>query len=153
MIRIATRSDIPQVVELIVEFLQADTAYRQHIQQVNREHLYKLAYQVIHTGYIWLLFNGPVAVGLLAAVKEANMWIPHQVSLREIVWYVREEYRKTIGAGRLFINFCQTGDALIAAGQIFGYFTTRMTSTEDYDLLRRGFRVTETLYIRDQGEQ
>jgi len=38
---------------------------------------------------------------------------------------------------------------LLDNNEIQGYFTTRMTSTVDYDLERRGFRLTEKLYIKD----
>ena len=38
---------------------------------------------------------------------------------------------------------------MMAAGEIDGYFTTRMTSTVDYDLESRGFRLTEKLYLKD----
>jgi hypothetical protein len=88
-------------------------------------------------------------VGLLAATREQNIWIPEKVSLREIVWYVREEYRRSIGAGKLFIKFCEQAELLLKQDLIQGYFTTRMTTTEDYDLERRGFRLTEKLYIKD----
>jgi hypothetical protein len=75
--------------------------------------------------------------------------MPDKVSLRELVWYVKDEYRKTLGAGRLFIKFCEQGDELMESGEIDGYFTTRMRSTEDYDLEKRGFRLMESLYLKD----
>jgi hypothetical protein len=62
---------------------------------------------------------------------------------------VREAYRGTTGAGRLFVEFCKTGESLLNSGEIQGYFTTRMTTTTDYDLERRGFRLTEKLYLKD----
>jgi hypothetical protein len=148
MIRLATRSDLNLVTDLIIEFLNV-TSYTKHTEVIDREHIKKLVFSVIHHGYIWLYFNGEVAVGLLVAVKEQNIWMPNKTSLREMVWYVREEYRGTIGAGRLFIEFCQQADELLNNDEIQGYFTTRMTSTRDYDLESRGFRLTEKLYLKD----
>ena len=148
MIRLATRTDLNIVTDLIVEFLQS-TSYNNHTNNIDQAHIKKLVFSVLHQGYIWLYFNGEVAVGLLIAVKEQNTWMPNKTSLREMVWYVREEYRGTLGAGRLFIKFCEQGDELLAKDQIQGYFTTRMTSTTDYDLERRGFRLTEKLYLKD----
>jgi hypothetical protein len=148
MIRLATRADLNIVTDLLIEFLSS-TSYNKHIDHIDVNHIKKIAYAVLHQGYIWLYFNEEVAVGLLIAVKEQNMWMPDKVSLREMVWYVREEYRKTVGAGRLFIKFCEQGDLLLSNDEIQGYFTTRMTSTTDYDLESRGFRLTEKLYIRD----
>jgi hypothetical protein len=148
MIRLATRSDINLVADLLVEFLQS-TSYKDHTQTNNIEHIKKLMYAILHSGYIWLYFNGEVAVGLLVAAKEQNVWIPEKRSLREVVWYVREEYRGSISAGRLFIKFCEKGEELLDKDEIQGYFTTRMTSTTDYDLESRGFRLTEKLYLKD----
>ena len=105
-------------------------------------------YAILHSGYIWLYYNGEVCVGLLAAAKEQNMWIPEKRSLREVVWYVREEYRRTMGAGKLFVEFCKQAELLLEQNEINGYFTTRMTTTEDYDLERRGFSLTEKLYFK-----
>lgn len=104
---------------------------------------------MLQHGYIWLYFNGLVAVGLLVAVKEQNVWMPSKTSLRELVWFVRQEYRGTVGAGRLFIEFCQRAEQLLNNNDIQGYFTTRMTTTQDYDLESRGFRLTEKLYLKD----
>ena len=148
MIRLATRSDLPVIAELITEFLQ-ETSYANHADAVDRQHLLRLAYTVLHQGYIWLLWHDQTCVGLLIAVKEQNIWMPDKVSLREMVWYVKEQYRKTLGAGRLFVKFCEKGDELMASGEIEGFFTTRMTSTTDYDLEKRGFRLTERLYLKD----
>lgn len=148
MIRLATRSDLPVIAELITEFLQ-ETSYAKHADAVDRQHLLRLAYTVLHQGYIWLLWHDQTCVGLLIAVKEQNIWMPDKVSLREMVWYVKEQYRKTLGAGRLFVKFCEKGDELMARGEIEGFFTTRMTSTTDYDLEKRGFRLTERLYLKD----
>ena len=148
MIRLATRSDINVVADLLVEFL-LETSYNNHTEVIDREHIKKLVFTVIHHGYIWLYFNEEVAIGLLVAVKEQNMWMPNKTSLRELVWYVREEYRGTLGAGRLFIKFCEQAEKLLNNNEIQGYFTTRMTTTRDYDLESRGFRLTEKLYIKD----
>jgi len=148
MIRLATRADLNIVTELIVEFLQS-TSYKDHAQTNRPEHIKSLMYAILHSGYIWLYYNGEVCVGLLVAAKEQNIWIPEKRSLRELVWYVREEYRRTVGAGKLFVEFCKTAEQLLEDNEIDAYFTTRMTTTADYDLERRGFRLTEKLYLKD----
>jgi len=148
MIRLATRSDLNTITLLLVEFLSS-TSYDTHTDSVDREHIKRLAYTILYSGYTWLYYDKDTAVGLLIAVKESNMWMPSKTSLRELVWYVRESHRGTTGAGRLFVQFCQQGQSLLNSGEIQGYFTTRMTTTTDYDLERRGFRLTEKLYIKD----
>jgi hypothetical protein len=149
MIRLATRSDISAIAELLEEFL-LETDYAEHCEEIDHEYMKRLVFAVLHQGYIWLLCHDDVVVGCLIAVREQNIWMPKKVSLREMVWYVKEPYRKTLGAGRLFVKFCEKGDELMARGDIQGYFTTRMTSTTDYDLESRGFRLTEKLYLKDR---
>lgn len=148
MIRLATRSDLKAVTELLLEFLKS-SSYSDHADAVDPEHIQRLAFTALHQGYIWLYFVDQLPVGLLVAVKEANTWVPTKFSLRELVWYVKPEHRSGVGAGRLFVKFCQTGDDLLNTGRIQGYFTTRMATTTDYDLESRGFRLTEKLYIKD----
>lgn len=149
MIRLATRADLTAIAGLLEEFL-LETDYAEHCEEIDNEHLRKLVFAVLHQGYIWVLCHNDIIVGCLIAVKEQNVWMPNKVSLRELVWYVQEPYRKTIGAGRLFIKFCEQGDVMMKRGDIQGYFTTRMTSTTDYDLESRGFRLTEKLYLKDR---
>ena len=148
MIRSATRSDLNTVTLLLVEFLSS-TSYNKHTEEFEGEHIRRLAYSLLYSGYTWLYYADDTPVGLLIAVREPNIWIPKKTSLRELVWYVREEFRGTVGAGKLFVEFCRTGDRLLNSGEIQGYFTTRMTTTTDYDLERRGFRLTEKLYLKD----
>lgn len=148
MIRLATRSDLNLITDLIVEFLDS-TSYKNHIRTNDTTHIRKLVYGILYSGYVWLYYNDDKCVGLLIAVKEKNIWMPDKTSLRELVWYVREDYRGTIGAGKLFVEFCKKGDEMLKQDQIQGYFTTRMSTTADYDLERRGFRLTEKLYLKD----
>jgi len=148
MIRQATRSDLSAITELLTEFLH-ESSYASHVAEIDHDHIRRLTYAVLQQGHIWLLCHDEIVVGCLIAVKEQNIWMPSKVSLRELVWYVKEQYRRTLGAGRLFIKFCELGDQLIESGEIDGYFTTRMTSTTDYDLESRGFRLTEKLYLKD----
>jgi len=149
MIRLATRSDLNTVTNLLLEFL-TDSSYSNHCAEPDAEHIKRLVFSVLHQGYIWILFDGTEAQGILVAVKEASVWMPDRYSLRELVWYVRPEYRGTVSAGRMFIKFCEQGDQLLESGDISGYFTTRMSTTADYDLERRGFRQTEKLYIKEK---
>jgi hypothetical protein len=149
MIRLADRSDLKQISMLLCEFLK-ETSYSEHVDNVNQDHICAVAFNVLHQGYIWLYEVEGKLVGLLAAVKEPNVWIPSKTSLRELVWYVKPEYRNTAGSGKLFIKFNQMGAELLESGQIsLGYFTTRMGTTVDFDLESRGFRLVEKLYLKD----
>ena len=149
MIRLATRADLNNVTDLLLEFL-TETSYSNHCAEPDAEYLKRLVFSVLHQGYIWILFDADKPQGILVSIKEASIWMPNKISLRELVWYVRPEYRGTVSAGRMFVKFCEQGDKLLESGDISGYFTTRMSTTADYDLERRGFRQTEKLYIKEK---
>jgi hypothetical protein len=141
--------DLQDAIALLQRFLK-DTAYEQgKTASTNREHLGRLCHTIQNAGYIWLAYIDDQAVGILAAVKEPNMWSPKHQQLRELVWYVLPEYREQTVGGRLFLTYCNEGDSLIRAGVIDGYFTTRMATTNNIDLERRGFKLKESTYLKE----
>lgn len=146
MIRLAqTMQDISSVIDLLQDFL-TETSYSQGIEiSQDREHLGKISAKVQRNGYIWFAPQQ----GLLMAIKEPNLWAPDLVSLRELVWYVRPEYRNSTVAGRLFREFLNEGDRLKQLGQIAATVTTAMTTTRTLDYSRWGFRLTEQTYIKE----
>lgn len=149
MIRLATDSDTLKVVDLLRRFL-SETSYSQALQaRADTEHLCKLTWTIKQHGYIWLAFVDEQPVGLLMAIKEPNMWLPSARELREIVWYVVPEHRSSTVGGKLFLQYCKKGDELLSRGDIQGYFTTQMTTTKNIDLERRGFRPTETTFLKE----
>lgn len=149
MIRTATRSDLETITLLVTDFLQ-HTSYDNHLASgIDEQHLKKLIYAVLKIGKVWLYMRDEVAVGLLIAVKEQNIWMPSKTSLRELVFYVKEEHRRGPAAGKLFLTFCREAENMLNSGEIDGYLTTRMGTTDNYNLESRGFRLVETLYLKD----
>ena len=143
MIRLATTDDTLTVVNLLKSFLQ-ETSYDQGIEaSKDFEHLCKIVWMTLRHGYIWIAYVNDLPSGLLMAIKEPNMWHPKSIELREIVWYVIPEVRKTSLGGKLFLNYCKLGEDLKGKGLIQGYFTTQMSTTDNVDLEHRGFRLTE----------
>ena len=150
MVRLATRADLLTVTQLVIDFLQ-HTSYDNHLASgVDEDHIKKLIYVVLKVGKIWLYERDHVAVGLLIAIKEQNIWMPTKTSLRELVFYVNEEHRRGPAAGRLFLAFCHEAEDQLNKGEIDGYLTTRMGSTDSYNLESRGFRLVENLYLKDK---
>jgi hypothetical protein len=142
--------DLKDTIELVQTFLN-ETAYEQAPEaSKDLEHLGRLTYGILSKGFIWLAYVDEQPVGLLMAIKEPNMWAPNRHQLREIVWYVRPEHRMSSIGGRLFAKYCAQGEQLLEQGQIDGYFTTRMTSTDTIDYERRGFRLTEQTYLKER---
>jgi len=149
MIRLADHKDTFVIVELLRRFL-TETSYSQAEQAVkDTENLCKIIWLVQQHGYIWLAHQDSEPVGLLMAVKEPNMWLPSARELKELVWYVVPEARSSTVGGKLFLQYCKKGDELLAKKEIAGYFTTQMTTTKNIDLKRRGFKQTETTFLKE----
>lgn len=149
MIRLADLTDTAIIRDLLVEFLQ-ETAYEQAQDAAqDHEHLLKLIFSVQHHGRIWIAYSQDQPVGLLMAMTNANMWYPRARELRELVFFVKKSHRNSTIGGRLFREFCAYGEQLKSQGQIQGYFTTRMSTTVDFGLERRGFRLVEQTYLKE----
>ena len=149
MIRLASTDDTLTIVNLLKQFL-TETSYSQAVEaSQDFEHLCKVTWITLQHGYIWLAYVDELPVGLLMAVKEPNLWLPRVQELKELVWYIRPEYRKNSIGGKLFLNFCKKGEELLKSGEIQGYFTTKMTTTDTIDYESRGFRQTEVTYIKE----
>jgi hypothetical protein len=151
MIRQAhTMVDARSAMNLLKEFLQ-ETAYAQSEEVINNtEHLGKLVFSIMNHGYLWLALVEDEPVGLLMASVEPNLWAPKYNQLRELVWFVKKEHRRSTLGGRLFKEYCAKGEQLLSEGKIEGYFTTRMSTTDEVGLERRGFRLTEKTYLKER---
>ena len=148
MIRRARDQDIDQIVDLVELFLQ-ETAYSNRELGQDREHISRIVWTCLRQGYVWLAFDQDQAVGILIAVPETIFWQPHIRCLRELLWFVRSDYRSTSFGGRLFLEYEKTAEKLKTNQEIHGYFTTTMPTTKSIDLERRGFRLTEMTYLKE----
>lgn len=148
-IRCATRSDFSRIIELLDHYFN-ESIYGLHINEtVDPQHASKILFQVIHQGIIWLAEEEDKLIGMLAVVREPNVWFPDKISLRELMWYVHPDYRMTTAAGRLFREYTQCAEVELNNGRIEAYFMTAMSTTTNIDLKKRGFRLAENLYIKD----
>lgn len=142
--------DARHVIALMQSFLK-ETSYSQALAASNDvEHLGKLSFTFMQHGYVWLAFVKEQPVGMLIATVEPNMWSPKNRQMRELIWYVLPEHRKTSIGGRLFAKYCEQGEQLLEQGKIDGYFTTRMITTDPVGLERRGFKLKEMTYLKER---
>lgn len=148
MIKLADRADLDIIVQLVTEFL-TDTAYSKYAADVDPERVKKLCWGCLQLGYVWISWDKEQPTGLLMAIRESNVWIPEKISLKELVWYVKPQYRNTTAAGRLFSAFCTLAEKQLNTGSIEAYFIGVMSSTNTIDFERRGFRLAERLYMKD----
>lgn len=147
--KISSQEDIQQAIKLLEEFI-LETVYKGYKEDINTMHLGKMVHMVMHNHYAWLATIDDEPVGILLAVREANMWAPSQKQMRELVWYVKPEHRSGAIAGRLFLEYCKTAESLLEQGHIFGFFTSTQSTTQDINLERRGFKLVEKTFLKEQ---
>jgi N-acetylglutamate synthase-like GNAT family acetyltransferase len=148
-IRTATRSDLRSIIDLLAGYF-AESTYGLHVnEQVDADHATRLLFQVLHQGRIWLAYDDAELVGVLAVVREPNVWFPKKIALKEVAWYVTKAARTTSAGGRLFLAYEQWAQEQLSNGMVDAYFMTEMSTTSPIDFERRGFRLAERLYIKD----
>ena len=148
-IRTATRSDFSKIIELLDHYF-AESAYGLHVNESpDPQHASRILFQVIHQGVIWLAEDDEKLAGILAVVREPNVWFPAKISLREMMWYVHPDYRMGTTSGRLLREYTTWAENELNSGRIEAYFMTTMATTTNIDLKKRGFRLAENLYIKD----
>jgi len=148
-IRQATRSDFARIIELLDHYFD-ESAYGLHVSESpDPQHASRILFQVIHQGVIWLAEDDEKLAGILAVVREPNVWFPAKISLREMMWYVHPDYRMGTTSGRLLREYTTWAENELNSGRIEAYFMTTMATTTNIDLKKRGFRLAENLYIKD----
>lgn len=151
MIRQANRFDIDDIAEMFLDFAK-DSTYAHlvpsEVQDTDIEHIKHVIFCCMHAGFVLIAEIDNEPVGFLVAIRQPNMWYPGTMTLQENVWYVKSQHRKTSIGGKLWLEYCRRAEEMIAQGQIDRYTTTRMNTTADINLEKRGFRLTEHLYIK-----
>lgn len=142
--------EIQKAIDLMAEFLK-ESAYSD-VVEIDRNYLGRLCgIAQCQGGAIWMAYSDKEPVGLLIAVNEPNMWNLKQRHVREIMWYVKPEYRTSTLGGRLFKAYQEFCENLLEQGKIHAYFTTQMSTTKSIDLERRGFRFIERTYVKEKA--
>lgn len=148
MIRqIKSNEDIETVIELLRDFL-SETFFKDTLT-VNTMHLGKMVHAIIHSHVAWIAEIDGKPAGMLLAIKQPNIWDPSYVELRELAWYVRPEYRSGQAAGRLFLEYCKFAEKLKKEKKIGSYTVSSLSTTENLDLERRGFKIIEQTYSKE----
>ena len=148
-IRLATRTDFSDIIELLSGYFD-ESVYGSHVKELpDPQRCSQILFQLMHQGRIWLAYRDCELLGVLAVIREPNLWFPNKISLREVIWYVKPEARQGQAAGRLFLSYKLWAEQLLELGQIEAYFMTEMATTDSLNLQRRGFRLAENLYIKD----
>lgn len=148
MIRLATRYDIPRLLEIVEAY-----AYENPIkclgQQQNHfpKYVEELLFGIIAgRGFIYIDNN---MRGAIIAIKNSNIWSPKVKELNELLWWVEPEHRNGTIGGRLWKAFDDRAEAMLKAGDIDFVVTSVSANGPLIDYTKRGYKAVGASFVRE----
>ena len=148
MIRLATRYDIPRLLEIVEAY-----AYENPIKCLGRsnnhfpKYVEELLFSIIAgRGFIYIDNN---MRGALIAIKQSNVWSPNVKELNELLWWVEPEHRNGTIGGRLWKAFDERAEAMLKAGDIDFVVTSISANGPLIDYTKRGYAPLGASFVRE----
>lgn len=148
MIRLATRYDIPRLLEIVEAY-----AYENPIKCLGKSHNHfpkyveELLFSIIAgRGFIYIDNN---MRGAIVAIKQGNVWSPKVKELNELLWWVEPEHRNGTIGGRLWKAFDERAEAMLKAGDIDFVVTSISANGPLIDYTKRGYAPLGASFVRE----
>lgn len=143
MIRQATKFDTDRIIEMLRNYRSA-TPWDRLAECDNELHVKRLlAHVFAGMGVIFLAEREDQTVGMLIAVKNANIWDPDLIVMNELCYWVDPEWRGGTSGYRLLSAYKEHCDRLKEQGLIEAYTISKMVNSPDLDYSRFGFQKLE----------
>ena len=148
MIRLATRYDIPRLLEIVEAY-----AYENPIKVLGEQHNHfpryveELLFSIISgRGFIYIDEN---MRGAIIAIKQSNIWSPKVKELNELLWWVEPEHRNGTIGGRLWKAFDKRAEEMLKAGDVDFVVTSISASGPLIDYRKRGYKPLGAAFVRE----
>lgn len=148
MIRLATRYDIPRLLEIVEAY-----AYENPIQALAKQHNHfpryveELLFSIIAgRGFIYIDNN---MRGAIIAIKQGNIWSPKVKELNELLWWVEPEHRNGTVGGRLWKAFDERAGAMLKTGDIDFVVSSISARGPLIDYSKRGYAPLGASFVRE----
>ena len=148
MIRLATRYDIPRLLEIVEAY-----AYENPIKKLGEPnnhipcYVEELLFGIIQgRGFIYI---DKYLRGAIIAYKTSNIWSPKVNELNELLWWVEPEYRNGTVGGRLWKAFDKRANEMLEAGQVDFVCTSISANGPLIDYTRRGYKPLGATFVRE----
>jgi hypothetical protein len=148
MIRLATRYDIPRLLEIVEAY-----AYENPIQKLGQQnnhfpkYVEELLFSIIQgRGFIYV---DSYMRGAIVAYKTSNIWSPKVKELNELLWWVEPEYRNGTVGGRLWKAFDNRANAMLESGEVDFICTSISASGPLIDFTTRGYKPLGATFVKE----
>ena len=144
MIRQATKYDKKQIIEMMKLF-RAESHIEQYRDLDNVDYWNRLLDNILAgQGIIYIEDN----VGLIMGLIVPTIWCDKTLSLHELAWYVKPEFRHTTTGYRLLKAYVDYGKQLKQEGRIKMFTITKMVTSPDIKYGRFGFSKLDENWIQ-----
>lgn len=144
MIRLATRYDKTQVIELMKCF-RNESPVREVFAQDDEAHWHTILENIYAGAGAVFLEEGK---GLLLSMVLPTIWSNKVFALHELAWYVRPEFRGGTTGYKLFKAYIEYGNKLKQEGRVAYFTMTKLVTSPDIDYGRFGFKKTDENWVQ-----
>jgi GNAT superfamily N-acetyltransferase len=142
--RMATKHDKTEVIEMMLQFLgEADLP---EFNGINNLRHWNALLDRIFAGAGAIFFEP--GKGLLMAMVTPTIWDDSIMSLNELAWYVKPEYRAGTIGHRLFKAYVEYGNSLKAQGRVRYFTMSKMDTSPNLKYEKHGFRKKDENWIQ-----
>lgn len=148
MIRNLERSDFRQIFELLKQFA-GETGLTNLSREENYDYaqIHSILIKCLNSGINYVAVEDDRIVGFILSIRIPDIWTPRTIYLRELAWFVSEDYRQTSIGARLFHQYKKTAEMLLDSEEIAGFTVSKMANSPDFDYEKRGFKFIEATYM------
>jgi hypothetical protein len=148
MIRLATRYDIPRLLEIVEAYALENTVTKlgdssNHFPKYVEELLFGI---IQGRGFIYIDNH---MRGAIIAIKQNNIWSPKVRELHELLWWVEPEHRDGTIGGRLWKEFDTQAKNMLEVGSIDLIYTSISANGPLIDYTRRGYKPVGATFVRE----
>lgn len=145
VIRPATPSDMRFIITEGLSFM------KHHPLSFNKDldlkELIKFADNIMHNHVLLIAEDNGVQVGMIAGILAPNVFNSKYIGLTELVWWVKEEFRNSSAAMKLFNAFEKKAKEMDA--DYISMITTVYTPTLEKLYKKKNYKPTETTYVKE----
>ena len=148
MIRLATRYDIPRLLEIVEAYAYENPIKKLgHTKNHHPKHVEELLFGIIlGKGFAYIDDN---MRGAIVALKNRNIWAPNVIELNELLWWVEPEYRNGTVGGRLWKAFDDHAELMLKNGEIDFVITSISANGPLIDYRKRGYHPVGAAFVKE----
>ena len=148
MIRLATRYDIPRLLEIVESYsFEYPIETLGHRENHSVKHVEQLLFSIIN-GRGFILIDKHMT-GALIAIKQQNIWCPDVVELHELLWWVEREHRNTTIGGKLWIEYDKIATQMLKDGKINCAYTSVSAKGPLINYIKRGYKAVGASFVKE----